>query len=321
MSDISFAKHVSLRKITTGPVNGTNLLGHVAVSFTQPQTLYLIEIGFVDGQKIFKSTDGGKSNKNWINISGNMPNVPLNWIALDPLNPDFVYVGTNIGVFVAVDGGVANEQWHTLGNGLPHVPVTQLKIVPGLKLLAATYGRGVWMLTEPYTAVAISVETGNDDARSDTELWATISGEPTFCLKPSNNAKPDGVCDNNSGGSAPDWDNWTSHGQVFKLKTPSTLDDGTITITLIEHNGFAQGDDNWDIQGISVAGITAQNFQTLLLDMANPKISSNQNNCLARLKGPPSPSTVTYNLSASNPAGSNLKNSTFGPTPPGSCPQ
>jgi photosystem II stability/assembly factor-like uncharacterized protein len=240
MSNISFAKHVSLRKITTGPVNGTTLLGHLAVSFTQPQTLYLIEIGFVDGQKIFKTTDGGKSDKNWINISGNLPNAPLNWIALDPLNPNFVYVGSNIGVFVALDGGVVHEQWHSLGTGFPHVPVTQLKIVPGPKLLAATFGRGVWMLTERYTAVAIDIETGNDDARSDTELWATIPGEPTLCLKPSNNAKPDGVCDNNNGGSAPDWNNWTSHGQVFKLKTPSTLDDATITITLYDHPNRAQ---------------------------------------------------------------------------------
>jgi hypothetical protein len=93
------------------------------------------------------------------------------------------------------------------------------------------------------------------------------------------------------------------------------------TITLIEHNGFAQGDDNWDIQGIRVGGISAQNSQTLLLDMANPNNSNDQNNCLARLKGAPNPSTVTYNLSASNPAGSNLRNPTFGPTPPGSCPQ
>jgi hypothetical protein len=152
LSNISFAGHSTLTGITGGPING-DLLGHLAVSFTQPETLYLIKIGFLEGQKIFKTTDGGTS---WINISGNLPNVPVNWITLDPLNPDFIYVATNTGVFVASDGGVLNESWQTLGTGLPHVPVTQLRIVPGPKLLAATYGRDVWMLTASDQSVDIT---------------------------------------------------------------------------------------------------------------------------------------------------------------------
>ena len=59
-------------------------------------TLYLIKAGFIDGQKIFKTTDAGKS---WINISGNLPNVPMNWITLDPANPGTIYLASNIGVF------------------------------------------------------------------------------------------------------------------------------------------------------------------------------------------------------------------------------
>jgi hypothetical protein len=319
LQDISFAKkNVKLTQIKGGPVNGTDLLGHLAVSFTQPRTLYLIKIGFLEGQKIFKTTNAGQS---WINISGNLPNIPLNWITLDPLNPDFLYLATNAGVFVATDGGVVNEKWHSLGTGLPHVPVTQLTIVPGPNLMAATYGRNVWMLAEAYTSVGISIETGNDDARDNTELWVTITGERPFCLKPSNNANPDGVCNNNNGGSAPDWNNWTTSSQEFKLHTPSTLTGTDITITLIEHNGFAQADDNWDIQGIHVTGITAQNKATPLLEISNPRNSNNQNNCMARLKGAPNPSSVTYHLSASDPSGSNLSNPTFGRTPPGSCPQ
>jgi hypothetical protein len=321
LNTIGFSGYSSLKSISGGPVNG-DILGHLAVSFTKPETLYLIKAGFVEGQKIFKTSDGGKI---WTNISGNLPNVPLNWITLDPVNPGFIYLATNIGVFVATDGGVEGEQWKTLGTGLPNVPVIQLKIVPGRRLLAATYGRNVWLLTQPYNSVGITIETGNDDARSDTELWATITGEPPICLKPSNNADPDAVC--NNGGSATDkngqqkWDNWTTSGQNFDLHTPSTLVGATITITLIEHNHGLENDDNWDIQGIQVTASTPHEGSALLLDMTNARNSNNENNCMARLKGAPNPSSVTYNLSFINPGGSNLDNPTFGPTPPGNCPQ
>ncbi len=178
----------------------------------------------------------------------------------------------------------------------------------------------------PFTSLNINIATGNDDARSDTELTATFPDEPSICLKPSNNAAPDPVCAN--GGSATDqngkqdWGNWTSSAQQFSLTTAETVEQlGTITINLIEHNNGLETDDNWDIQGITVTGVDSQGNSTVVLNLSNPQVSGNSNNCIARLKGPPNPSSVTYNLSASNPTGSNLANPTFGPTPPGSCPQ
>ena len=176
-----------------------------------------------------------------------------------------------------------------------------------------------------FTSVIITIGTGNDDARSDTELWATFTGEPAMCLKPSNNADADGTCPN--GGSSHDqngnqsWNNFTSSTQTFPLATPSTLAGATITIQLIEHNNGFETDDNWDIQSITVTGLDSHGTPTVLLNMANAPSSSSPNNCMARLKGAPNPGSVTYNLSASNPGGSNLSNPTFGPTPPGSCPQ
>lgn len=177
-----------------------------------------------------------------------------------------------------------------------------------------------------FTALGITIVTGNDDARSDTELTASLPGEPGICLKPSNNADADGVCPN--GGSSHDqngnqsWNNWKTSSQKFNLANPETLAQlGTITINLIEHNSGFESDDNWDIQGIFVTGFDSSNNAFLLLSLSNPRDSHNNDNCLARLRGSPNPSSVTYNLSSSNPSGSNLSNPTFGPTPPGSCPQ
>jgi hypothetical protein len=177
-----------------------------------------------------------------------------------------------------------------------------------------------------FTSLGITIGTGNDDARSDTELTASLPGENAICLKPSNNADPDGTCAN--GGKARDqngnksWDNWSSSAQTFTLSTPATAAElNQITINLIEHNAGLESDDNWDIQSIFVTGFDASGNPTALLTLSIPRVSGNDNNCMARLRGSPNPSSVTYNLSASNPGGSNSSGGTFGPTPPGGCPQ
>ena len=126
--------------ITDDTVKG-DLLGHLAVTSTG--TVYLIKVGFLDGQKLFKRASGATK---WINISGNLPNIPLNWVVIDGGSEEFVYVATNKGVYVATDGGVGNDQWQRLGDRLPNVPVTQLQRSQARKLIAATFGRGVWSL-------------------------------------------------------------------------------------------------------------------------------------------------------------------------------
>jgi hypothetical protein len=152
------------------------------------------------------------------------------------------------------------------------------------------------------TKAHITVSTGNDDARSDTELWATINGDPPFCLKPSNNADSDGVC--NNGGSAHDqngnqsWNNWTSSAQTFNLAVPEPLASiSTLTIQLIEHNSGFESDDNWDIQGINVSLTDSTGNTKTVLNLSNP---NNGNNCIARLKGSPNSTTVAFGLNGSN---------------------
>lgn len=151
LTNLSFTGAANVTPINGGPVNGTDLMGHLAVSPANPSRLYALKVGFLGGQKVFRTDDAGKM---WTNISGNLPNIPVNWITIDPVNSDFIFLGTNVGAFVATDGGVANEQWQTLGSGLPRVPVTQLKTLSGRRLIAATYGRNVWMMTISDSVVA-----------------------------------------------------------------------------------------------------------------------------------------------------------------------
>ncbi len=175
---ITFAGNANMIQMTGGPIDGTNVLGHLAVN--QAGTLYLIVAGFIDGKKIFKTTDLGNT---WTNISGNFPNVPINWITLDPVNGS-IYLATNVGVYVATDGGVTGEHWQKLGTGLPNVPVTQLKITPAGTLLAATYGRNAWILSDPCDK--IREELANVDCSTPKERFCAarvrlLSAELNSC--------------------------------------------------------------------------------------------------------------------------------------------
>lgn len=125
-------------------------LSSVAINPINPNVVYVGAQGFagVPGQgHVFKTSDGGNT---WTDITGNLPDAPVNWIMIDPNGPNNdIYVASDVGVFVATDGGVTGEQWEQVGQGLPNTAVFQLALSPSTwtgsrELAAATHGRGMW---------------------------------------------------------------------------------------------------------------------------------------------------------------------------------
>jgi photosystem II stability/assembly factor-like uncharacterized protein len=90
---------------------------------------------------VFRSVDLGQ---NWENISGNLPELPVNVIIADPGVQNRLFVGTDAGIFYTENGG---QQWWGLSQGIPNVPVTDLKIhEPTRNLVAGTYGCSAYRL-------------------------------------------------------------------------------------------------------------------------------------------------------------------------------
>jgi hypothetical protein len=126
--------------------------------------------GFDDGVKVVKSTNVGDT---WTNVSANLPNIPINCMAVDGDNG--AYVGTDIGIFYL---GPAMSNWMPWSNGLPNVPVTDLFIFDDgvtRKLRAATFGRGVWQSNLAETCDASIVVTGNLEGIQHYEASTSIS--------------------------------------------------------------------------------------------------------------------------------------------------
>jgi photosystem II stability/assembly factor-like uncharacterized protein len=125
-------------------------LTSVVADPTAPPVAYVTFSGFSFGSDkqghVFKTTNAGVS---WNDISGNLPNIPANHLAInhDVDGSDILYLATDVGVFSTSDGGLT---WNALSNGLPHAYVEGLLFHhPSRTLRALTLGRGMWDLTVP----------------------------------------------------------------------------------------------------------------------------------------------------------------------------
>jgi uncharacterized repeat protein (TIGR01451 family) len=121
---------------------------------------------------VYKTADGGQS---WADISGNLPDSPVNSVILDPSYANTLYVGTDVGTFVTYDGGV---HWNVLGSGLPGSAVWQLDLDPSHRVLAAgTHGRGGWRLfdTTATPALVLSKVDANVPVGPSSQLQYTLT--------------------------------------------------------------------------------------------------------------------------------------------------
>ena len=94
---------------------------------------------------LFRTTNGLAASPTWTDLSGDLPDVPVNSIATDPSRtPSILYVGTDIGVFQSLDDGA---HWAYLSNGHPVVSVFGLDRSPTTgQIVSSTHGRGMFQL-------------------------------------------------------------------------------------------------------------------------------------------------------------------------------
>ena len=123
---------------------------------------------------IFRTHDAGKS---WQKIVAGLPdNAVARVVREDLQRKGLVYAGTETGVYVSFDGG---DHWQSLQLNLPTSSVRDLN-VHGSDLVAATFGRGLWIL---------------DDISPLRQLDAKFASENAYLFKPETTVRVR-------------WDNW-----------------------------------------------------------------------------------------------------------------
>ena len=99
---------------------------------------------------VYGSTDGGA---HWTDLTANLPAAPANSVVVDPQDANTVYLATDAGVYSTrqiancvsvfqaagrpLEAGCRRRRW------LRSAPLP--RSAPVQDLVAATYGRGIWM--------------------------------------------------------------------------------------------------------------------------------------------------------------------------------
>ncbi len=90
---------------------------------------------------VFRTTNRGQT---WQDISSNLPDAPVNAFDIDPLRPNVLFVGSDVGAYVSFNSG---GSWQFLGTGLPMVSVYDFKVHPTANyLVAGTHGRSMYKI-------------------------------------------------------------------------------------------------------------------------------------------------------------------------------
>jgi photosystem II stability/assembly factor-like uncharacterized protein len=123
-------------------------VSHVEPSRTSAETAYVsFDAHLLDDYRpyIFKTTDAGKT---WTSISGDLPaKAYVHIIREDRRNPNLLYAGTELGLFVSFDGG---GRWQPLLlKNLSKVAVHDIIVHPRENdLILGTHGRSIMILDD-----------------------------------------------------------------------------------------------------------------------------------------------------------------------------
>lgn len=96
-------------------------------------------VGGFGTSHIYMTSDGGT---NWTAVGTGLPDVPFNAVLIDPVDPNIIYAGGDLGVYVSPNRGGA---WYDFNNGMwDAVQVVDLQATSDNQLLAATHGKGLF---------------------------------------------------------------------------------------------------------------------------------------------------------------------------------
>ncbi len=119
--------------------SNSNAVTDIAHERSEPDVIFTTHSAFTT-PRLRRSLDGGQT---WLAIGAGLPPVPANSVAIDPLDNQRIFVGSDIGVYVSIDRG---ETFEPMMLGLPPgTVVTDLEIAESpLVLFAGTYGSSAW---------------------------------------------------------------------------------------------------------------------------------------------------------------------------------
>ena len=122
----------------SNPLTPTRFCTCITIDPRNHSVVYIAFGGYSRGN-IWKTTDGGLK---WSNIGNLLPEAPIRAIAIHPRKSNFVYLGTEVGVFASEDGG---GTWSPTNEGPTNCSVDDLFWMNEV-LVSVSHGRGMFTI-------------------------------------------------------------------------------------------------------------------------------------------------------------------------------
>ena len=147
----------------------------IEISPHDPQTVIVVFAGY-EANRVWLTRNNGL---NWTPLPGHgdgvLPIIHTNCVTFHPNNPDWIYVGTDIGIFASEDMGQnwSMTQRYNQSEGPAYVEVSDLFWHSGGTLVAATYGRGIYEC-RPLKFVYVDIANNGDEDGSYSDPYNTF---------------------------------------------------------------------------------------------------------------------------------------------------
>ena len=122
----------------SSPMTPARYCTNVTIDPKDSDVVYVTFGGYVSGN-VWKTTDAGAT---WTNLGATLPDAPIRALAIHPRKSDFLYLGTEVGVFASEDAGAT---WSPTNEGPTNCSVDDLFWM-GETLVSATHGRGMFQI-------------------------------------------------------------------------------------------------------------------------------------------------------------------------------
>ena len=171
--------------ISTGLPTGAVTWIEVDPNDNTGNTLYATFANF-STNRVWRSTNGGDT---WASVSGNLPDIPLFCVRVDPTNANRVLIGSELGLWSTEDITVPSPVWVHYNYGVAWTRIMQMHWADDNSLWLTTHGRSNYRAIR--NAAEISMETlldpdcDNDGYLEDggtAEVPITITNAGGFAL-------------------------------------------------------------------------------------------------------------------------------------------
>ncbi len=116
----------------------------------------------------------------WLDKTGNLPDIPVDSIIVNPNNAHQVYAGTDWGVYYTDDITVASPTWVRFENGISHAMVWDMQIDRGSTTLSVwTRSRGAYVYPLPGGGSPTPTPTASPSGSPSPTPTATATATPT----------------------------------------------------------------------------------------------------------------------------------------------